>query len=757
MVHRSFLAIGLVAVVPYVLATQNWSSPAHYPGKPTGAYSPEWQNYFEVTDPLENVTWPLPRNWAGSISTQTVGNANNTAFFWGFEKTNGSLTDGNSTQPWMIWLAGGPGYSSIASMLVENIGPIVVTKDSLGPNNNSWHNIADIFFVDNPVGTGYSTVGRGGFPADEDQIAADFLGFLHGLVKVFPALKTRPLHLVGESYAGRFIPYILKGYFGLAPEDRPVNFSGGKIGCSNPALSEANLFENIPIVRVIETYPQLIDYDTKMYDYLREQSHLCKFDLNLTYPQTGGKLPYTRIKKGLLPHRLPQPTRRRLTDEDDFMAELHGRWLALPEEHRRRSPEDRELARRAWMRETLGDDGEATDIGVDAKSASSSSKGKSTSTSTKSTTKTKTSSTAKATSTAIVPRNKFPGVPPFDLRPTGKINEFWGCDLRDTAMVYALNFTYPWNQLGLKFDFLDIPYTVNPISENMHPHHWMNRSSSRCPHLLLRGANVRHLIDNTTRAALHAPHNKIWRVTTTTYAWGNLANGTDPSPPSTFFLDELAANATKENVGMVWYSGNDDALTTHWSTEVVIQNTTFGGIQGFTAKPNTSWFDDEGLYAGVVRQERGWTYGLLYSAGHQTPVINPARSVAFIRDFFIGNSKVGAVDPDTGAITTQATPAGVEIPNILPDGVITGQAEVHYKTGTVTWPEATVVAWNAHVSSVLYAEATPTSTKSKTSTKTKTQSSVVASATASASTSSSAKASATATATRSVAATSSVP
>jgi carboxypeptidase D len=36
-------------------------------------------------------------------------------------------------------------------------------------------------------------------------------------------------------------------------------------------------------------------------------------------------------------------------------------------------------------------------------------------------------------------------------------------------------------------------------------------------------------------------------------------------------MDELAANATKENVGIVWYSGNDDALTSHWSTEVVIQ------------------------------------------------------------------------------------------------------------------------------------------------------------------------------------------
>ncbi|KAJ7737771.1 alpha/beta-hydrolase [Mycena maculata] len=620
----------------------NWSSPAHWPGKPNTTYGPEWQTYFEVTEPLENVTWPLPRNWAGSISTKTVNSTNNTLFFWGFEKSNGSLTDTNSTEPWMIWLAGGPGYSSVASALVENIGPIVVTKDSLGPNNNSWHNIADMFFVDSPVGTGYSTVGRGGYPADEDAVATDFLGFLSGLVKVFPGLATRPLYLVGESYAGRFIPYILKNYFAIPAANRTVTV--GKIGCSNPALSEANLFENIPVLHVIETYPQLINYDTQMYDYLREQNHLCKFDLNLTYPQTGGKLPYTRIKKGELGHRLPQPPRRR-----DLGSAAHP-------------------ARRD--------------------------------------TTTKASKTSAAGSGATPPP-ELP-LPPFNTTLTGKINAFFGCDLRDTAMLYALNFTYPWDQLGYQFDYLDIPYTVNPISENLHPHRWMNH--------------------NTTRAAIHAPNNKVWRVTTTTFPWGNVVNGTDPSPPSTTFLDELATNATKEGIDIVWYSGNDDALTTHWSTEVAIQNTTFGGIQGFTVKPNTSWFDDEGLYGGVVRQERGWTYGLLYGAGHQTPVIRPARSFAFIRDFFIGNSTVGLVDPDTGIVHTQATPAtATDIPVPLLDGVLTGQAEIYYKTLTVTWPEATVAAFNAHVSSAQSAAAAAptTTTKHKISTTSEAKSSTI--------------------------------
>jgi carboxypeptidase D len=127
------------------------------------------------------------------------------------------------------------------------------------------------------------------------------------------------------------------------------------------------------------------------------------------------------------------------------------------------------------------------------------------------------------------------------------------------------------------------------------------------------------------------------------------------------------------------------------------------------------------LYAGVVRQERGWTYGLIYGAGHQTPVINPARTF-FIRDFFIGNSNVGLVDPDTGVVHAQVQPASAtDVPIILPDGVITGQAEVHYKTGLVTWPSATVAAWSSHVSSVLHAAtAVPTKSSIRSSTKTKT-------------------------------------
>jgi carboxypeptidase D len=69
---------------------------------------------FEVKDTLPNVTVPFPRSFAGSISTNRVAHTNNSLFFWGFEKENGSLTAAAnelSDQPWLIWLNGGPGAS----------------------------------------------------------------------------------------------------------------------------------------------------------------------------------------------------------------------------------------------------------------------------------------------------------------------------------------------------------------------------------------------------------------------------------------------------------------------------------------------------------------------------------------------------------------------------------------------------------------------------------------------------------------------
>jgi carboxypeptidase D len=64
--------------------------------------------------------------------------------------------------------------------LFTELGPLSLSVDDTGnavmtQNPYSWHNLPDIFFIDQPVGTGYSTVDSTGYIADEDQMGTDFV------------------------------------------------------------------------------------------------------------------------------------------------------------------------------------------------------------------------------------------------------------------------------------------------------------------------------------------------------------------------------------------------------------------------------------------------------------------------------------------------------------------------------------------------------------------------------------------------------
>jgi hypothetical protein len=40
------------------------------------------------------------------------------------------------------------------------------------------------------------------------------------------------------------------------------------------------------------------------------------------------------------------------------------------------------------------------------------------------------------------------GLPPFNSTLTGKINPFFGCDVRDLVLTYAFNYSLPWTVLA---------------------------------------------------------------------------------------------------------------------------------------------------------------------------------------------------------------------------------------------------------------------------------------------------------------------
>jgi carboxypeptidase D len=64
-------------------------------------------------------------------------------------------------------------------------------------NEYSWTNLSSMLYIEQPVGTGYSQ----GTPniKDEDDLAAQFVGFLQQFLEIFPELKGKTTYLTGES------------------------------------------------------------------------------------------------------------------------------------------------------------------------------------------------------------------------------------------------------------------------------------------------------------------------------------------------------------------------------------------------------------------------------------------------------------------------------------------------------------------------------------------------------------------------------
>ncbi|CAF4004761.1 unnamed protein product [Adineta steineri] len=126
-------------------------------------------------------------------------------FFWHFERKYPS--DKLRT---VIWFNGGPGCSSLIGAWMA-IGPFSFQdENTIIENDGSWHLYTNLLFVDQPVGTGFSTIRTNSYVHELDEMANQFLSFLDQYIKIFPELLGNDIYLAGQSYAGQYIPYIAK-------------------------------------------------------------------------------------------------------------------------------------------------------------------------------------------------------------------------------------------------------------------------------------------------------------------------------------------------------------------------------------------------------------------------------------------------------------------------------------------------------------------------------------------------------------------
>ena len=157
---------------------------------------------FEIPTRLPNVTFEIPPSWGGYQPVSPRHDETRQLYFWMFPATEKVGHD-----DLVVWFNGGPGCSSLTGVLTEE-GPVKFNNvtHKAEPNPYSWTNLTNMIWVDQPAGTGFSR----GQPKNQsmEQVAEEFNGFLLSLYQTFPKLQGKRLWLAGESYAGKFIPYM---------------------------------------------------------------------------------------------------------------------------------------------------------------------------------------------------------------------------------------------------------------------------------------------------------------------------------------------------------------------------------------------------------------------------------------------------------------------------------------------------------------------------------------------------------------------
>lgn len=133
--------------------------------------------------------------------------------------------------PLIIWLQGGPGASSTGFGNFEEIGPLDSNRNV---RKDTWAQHANLLFIDNPVGTGFSYVtSDDAYATDNNIIGEDLVILLKHFFKSNPKLQNSPLYIFSESYGGKMaVSFTIHLWKAIQTNQIQCNFKGIALGDS---------------------------------------------------------------------------------------------------------------------------------------------------------------------------------------------------------------------------------------------------------------------------------------------------------------------------------------------------------------------------------------------------------------------------------------------------------------------------------------------------------------------------------------------
>ncbi|RKU44280.1 hypothetical protein DL546_001629 [Coniochaeta pulveracea] len=198
-------------------------------------------------------TTPGVNQYSGYL---TVG-TNMNMWFWFFESRSNP-----STAPLAMWLNGGPGCSSMIGLFQEN-GPCQFYNGASTPSINpySWNTHANMLYVDQPIGTGFS---YGTDDATSTVTAAPFIWqFMQAFYTAFPQYENRDFGLFTESYGGHYGPDFASYFQSQNAAIASSQITGQKInlvalGINNGWIDPVSQYKAYPDFAYNNTYKKLI-------------------------------------------------------------------------------------------------------------------------------------------------------------------------------------------------------------------------------------------------------------------------------------------------------------------------------------------------------------------------------------------------------------------------------------------------------------------------------------------------------------------
>lgn len=171
-------------------------------------------------------------------------------------------------------------------------GPVSFAGNTstLETNPNSWSKLGHVLYIDQPVGTGFSTASDPYPVHDIDRVTSDFHKWLQSFFAQFPHFQSKQVHLLGESYAGFYIPYFASAI--MENQDSfPLHLESLSIG--DGTIGDPAAMSSLTIGTFLQSKGPKLHIPKDVLSAFAEADETCGFDTIVQHANTTFPLPLT--------------------------------------------------------------------------------------------------------------------------------------------------------------------------------------------------------------------------------------------------------------------------------------------------------------------------------------------------------------------------------------------------------------------------------------------------------------------------------